>query len=183
MNITKVLAVAVAGAYLLLYPNESLFSAIYILGAAIICYGLFTCVAYYVQRNRDDLEETNKRTVFSLVIGILALICGILIIIKSDLVAGYFPVVSGMFVLAAGILTSAEAIVSWKVYAAWKSKLAVGVATIVLGVILLFCNFDHGTAVRLVGTVMLYLGTTGIVENISEKRQLPDTEQADIADN
>lgn len=177
LNIIKMLALAVAGVYLLLYPKESLFTAIYILGIAVGCYGLFTCLAYLIQRGQKDQEGKAKRSVFSLVIGIPALICGIILAVKPDLVADYFPFVSGIFVLAAGILSSAEAIVSWKVSAAWKSKLGVGVATIVLGVIFMFCEFDHGTAVRLLGTVMLYLGATGLFEGKSEKPQLPDAEQ------
>ena len=179
LNIIKMLALAVAGVYLLLYPKESLFTAICILGIAVGCYGLFTCLAYLVLRGKKDQDGKAKRSVFSLVIGIPALVCGILLAVKPDLVADYFPVVSGLFVLAAGILSSAEAIVSWKVNAAWKSKLGVAVATIVLGVLFMFCEFDHGTAVRLLGTVMLYLGAAGLFEGKSEKPKLPDAEQTD----
>ena len=115
-------------------------------------------------------QEEKKRTVLSLLIGILALACGIFAVVKPETVAQYFPILAGLLVLSTGILRSAETIVHRKEFAAWKPVLAVSVATIVLGAILLFCSFDQQTTVRILGTVMLYLGATGAVETGGEKK-------------
>ena len=170
MNVIKMFVLALTGAFLLLYPLASLYTVIIILGIAIICYGLISCVGYFVDRSRKDQEDNKKRTIFSLLIGILALACGIFTVTKPEMIAEYFPILAGLLVLVAGILRTAETIVHRKEFAAWKPVLAVSLATIVLGTILLLCSFDQQTTVRILGTVMLYLGATGAVETGGEKK-------------
>jgi uncharacterized membrane protein HdeD (DUF308 family) len=169
MNVVKMLVLALAGVILLIYPVASLHTAIVILGIALIGYGAASCLAFIMERAKKEQEE-KKRTVLSFLIGILALACGIFAVVKPETVAQYFPILAGLLVLSIGILRSAETIVHKKEFAAWKPVLAVSLATIVLGAILLFCNFDQQTTVRMLGTVMLYLGATGAVETGSEKK-------------
>ncbi len=170
LNFIKMILIAVAGVYLLLYPIELLNSAIYVLGVVIAIYGLLTCLAYFIQRGKKDQNGQNKRTLFSLLISIFALVCGIFMICKPDVVSESFPIIAGIFVLAAGILSSAEAVGKRNEFAAWKSKLAFALATVALGAILIFCKFDQGTTVRMLGTIMLYIGALGAVESRSEEQ-------------
>ena len=170
MNVIKMLVLALAGVVLLVYPVASLHTAIVILGIALIGYGAASCIAFIAERVKKEQEEEKKRTVLSLLIGILALACGIFAVAKPETVAQYFPILAGLLVLSTGILRSAETIVHRKEFAAWKPVLAVSLATVVLGAILLFCSFDQQTTVRILGTVMLYLGATGAVETGGEKK-------------
>ena len=169
MNVIKMLVLALAGVILLIYPVASLITVIVILGIALIGYGAVSCIGFIVERAKKEQTE-KKRTVLSLLIGILALACGIFTVTKPEMIAEYFPILAGLLVLVAGILRTAETIVHRKEFAAWKPVLAVSVATIVLGAILLFCSFDQQTTVRILGTVMLYLGATGAVETGNEKK-------------
>ena len=167
INFVKMLAFAAAGVYLLVYPLESLYSVIYVLGLVIGGYGFFTCLAYLLQRKDPDAQ--NRKSIFSFVIGILALACGIFTALKPDIVSGSFPFVAGILVLATGILLCMEAIVGRNGFTYWKYDLAFSIATIVIGGILMFCSFDQVTTVRMLGTVMVYLGAVGAVENRSGK--------------
>ena len=169
MNVIKMLVLALAGVILLIYPVASLITVIFILGIALIGYGAVSCIGFIVERAKKEQTE-KKRTVLSLLISILALACGIFTVTKPEMIAEYFPILAGLLVLVAGILRTAETIVHRKEFAAWKPVLAVSVATIVLGAILLFCSFDQQTTVRILGTVMLYLGATGAVETGGEKK-------------
>ena len=169
MNVIKMFVLALTGAFLLLYPLASLYTVIIILGIAIICYGLISCVGYFVDRSRKDQEDNKKRTIFSLLIGILALACGIGIVVKPNTVGEYFPTLVGLLILATGILSGADAFGRRKESANWKPMLAVSLATLVLGAIILFRHFDQETTVRILGTAMLYIGAAGAAESKEEK--------------
>ena len=71
--------------------------------------------------------------------------------------------------LATGILSCMETIIGKNGLIYWKYDLAFSLATIVIGAILMFCSFDQVTTVRMLGTVMVYLGALGAVENRSGK--------------
>ena len=163
INFIKMLAFAAAGIYLLVFPLETLYSVIYVLGLVIGVYGLFTCLGYLLQRKDPDVQ--NRKSIFSFVIGLLALVCGIFMALKPDVVSESFPFVAGMFVLATGILSLMETIIGRNGLAYWKYDLAFSLATIVIGAIIMFCTFDQVTTVRMLGTVMVYLGAVGSVEN------------------
>lgn len=163
INFVKMLAFAAAGVYLLVYPLETLYSVIYVLGLVIGVYGLFTCLGYLLQRKDPDAQ--NRKSIISFVIGILALACGVFMAINPNIVSQYFPFVAGIFVLATGILSCMETIIGRNGLAYWKYDLAFSLATIVIGAILMFCTFDQVTTVRMLGTVMVYLGAVGAVEN------------------
>ena len=167
INFVKMLAFAAAGVYLLVYPLESLYSVIYVLGLVIGCYGIITCLAYLLQRKDPDAQ--NRKSIFSLIVGLLALVCGIFMALKPNVVSQYFPYVAGLLVLATGILSCMETIIGKNGLIYWKYDLAFSLATIVIGAILMFCTFDQVTTVRMLGTVMVYLGAVGAVENRSGK--------------
>ena len=167
INFVKMIAFAAAGVYLLVYPLETLYSVIYVFGLVIGVYGLFTCLGYLLQRK--DADAQNRKSIFSFVIGIIALACGAYTAFNPNVVSESFPFVAGMFVLATGILSLMEAIVGRNGFAYWKYDMAFSIATIVIGIILMFCTFDQVTTVRMLGTVMVYLGAVGAVENRSGK--------------
>ena len=164
MNTIKMLVLAITGAFLLLYPLASLYTAIIVLGIALICYGVAACVAFIAERVRKDREKEKKRTFVSLLIGIFALSLGICTVVKPEVVADLFPTLVGLFVLAAGVLSGADAFGRRKESAGWTTMLAVSLATVVLGAIVLFRRFDQETTVRILGTVLLYLGAAGAAE-------------------
>ena len=89
INFVKMLAFAAAGVYLLVYPLETLYSVIYVLGLVIGVYGLFTCLGYLLQRKDPDAQ--NRKSIISFVIGILALACGVFMAINPNIVSQYFP--------------------------------------------------------------------------------------------
>ena len=171
MNVIKMFVLALTGAFLLLYPLASLYTVIVVLGIAMICYGVVSCVGFFVERSRKEQKEKKKRTVISLLIGILVLACGIFVVVKPNTVADYFPTLVGLLVLVAGILSCAEAIGRRKESAEWKYMLAVSLATLVLGAIILFRRFDQETTVRILGTGMLYLGAAGAAESKDETEE------------
>ena len=165
INFIKMLAFAAAGVYLLVYPLESLYSVIYVIGLVIGVYGLFTCLGYLLQRK----DAQNRKTIISFIVGILALMCGVCMALNPNLVSKYFPYVAGIFVLAIGILSCMETIVGKNGLSYWKFDMAFSLATMVIGAILMICTFDQITTVRMLGTVMVYLGALGAVENRSGK--------------
>ena len=147
MNILKGVFIALAGVFLLLFPTESLYTITIYLGIAMVCYGAFTIIAFFVSRSKDQSEQSaksrNQGKIISLIIGALVLICGIVSLAKPELVVEFFPRLVSVFVLAAGVLGIADAI-----------------ATVILGGIILVRPFDEVSIVRILGTVLLYLGAS-----------------------
>ena len=60
MNILKGVFVALAGILLLLFPTESLYTITIYLGIAMVCYGAFTIIAFFVSRSKDNTEQSEK---------------------------------------------------------------------------------------------------------------------------
>ncbi len=169
INILKGLVFAVLGILLLLFPVESLYTVILYVGIAAVCYGVFSAAAFLISRSkekkgREQNEKSRQRgKIFSLAIGILALAGGIVVLLRPELVAQFFPRLTGAAVLAAGVLCLVKAFGIRKENGAWKALIAISAATIILGGILLFRPFDEGTTVRILGSIMLYLGAGSMV--------------------
>jgi uncharacterized membrane protein HdeD (DUF308 family) len=168
LSILKGLLVAIAGVLLLLFPTESLYTVLIYLGIAMVCYGAVTIIAFFVSRSKAETEQSekskNQGKIISLVTGILALACGIVVLAKPELVVEFFPRLVSAFVLAAGAACIAKAISKRKESDGWIHMFAIAVATVILGGIILFRPFDEVTIVRILGTVLLYLGAGSAVE-------------------
>lgn len=168
INILKSLLIAVAGVFLLLFPSESLNTVLFYLGIAMVCYGVFTIIAFFISRSKADAEQSekskNQGKIISLVIGILVLVCGIVVLTKTELVIQFFPRLASVFILVVGVACIAKALSKRKEDESWLNLLAIAVATVILGGIILFRPFDELTIVRILGTVMLYLGAEATVE-------------------
>ena len=164
MNILKGVFIALAGVFLLLFPTESLYTITIYLGIAMVCYGAFTIIAFFVSRSKDQSEQStkskNQGKIISLIIGALVLICGIVSLAKPALVVEFFPRLVSVFVLAAGVLSIAEAIAKRKESDGWIHLFAIAIATVILGCIILVRPFDEVSIVRILGTVLLYLGAS-----------------------
>ncbi|MCR5137072.1 MAG: DUF308 domain-containing protein [Oscillospiraceae bacterium] len=169
INILKMLAIALAGVLLLFFPVASLYTVIIDIGIALLVYGVFSVVAFLISRNRKkEGKERSEKSIergklVSIVIGVVALVCGIVVLVRPALIAEFFPTLVALFVIVAGVLMVIKAIGRKKESEGWKSMLAIALATVILGVILLIKPFDEGTTVRILGTVMLYLGAAGTV--------------------
>ena len=168
LNILKSLLVAIAGVFLLLFPSESLNTVLFYLGIAMVCYGAFTIISFFTSRSKEAAEQSeaskNQGKIISLVLGILVLICGIVVLAKTELVIQFFPRLASVFILAVGVACIAKALSRRKEDDSWLNLLATAVATVILGGIILFRPFDELTIVRILGTVMLYLGAGAAVE-------------------
>lgn len=168
MNILKGVFVALAGILLLLFPTESLYTITIYLGIAMVCYGAFTIIAFFVSRSKENTEQSekskNQGKIISLVMGILVLVCGIVVLTKTELVIQSFPRLASVFILAVGVASIAKALSNRKEDNRWLNMLATAVATVILGGVILFRPFDELTIVRILGTVMLYVGAGAAVE-------------------
>ena len=167
INVLKSLLIAIAGVYLLLFPSESLNTVLFYLGIAMVCYGAFTIISFFISRKRQaeeqDEKSKNQGKIISLVFGILVLICGIVVLTKTELVIQFFPRLASIFILTVGVVCIAKALSTRKENSNWLHLLATAVATVILGGIILFRPFDELTIVRILGTVMLYLGAEAAV--------------------
>ena len=167
MNILKGVFVALAGILLLLFPTESLYTITIYLGIAMVCYGAFTIIAFFVSRSKDNTEQSekskNQGKIVSLLIGAIVLVCGTVALVKPELVVQFFPRLVSAFIIAAGILSVANAIAKRKESDGWIHLFAIAVATVILGGIILIRPFDEVSIVRILGTVLLYLGASATV--------------------
>ena len=167
LNILKSLLIAIAGVFLLLFPSESLQTVLFYLGIAMVCYGVFTIIAFFISRGKEPAEQSekskNQGKIISLVLGILVLVCGVVVLTKTELVIQFFPRLASIFILTVGVACIPKALSTRRENGNWLNLLAIAVATVILGGIILFRPFDELTIVRILGTVMLYLGAGAAV--------------------
>ena len=168
-NIIEMIVLIITGLIILVYPGHSITIADYILGGALILYGVFNIVQFIL----------GERKSISLIAGIIAAAAGIFALAQPDKLAAIFPIFVGLVLVFSGMRDLINAI-RMRHYTKnlWKFALALAFITIAVGVILVINPFkDIETVVIIIGIALIYDGIVGLV--LAIKGENPEGEKTE----
>lgn len=144
----------VLGLVLLIWPAASSLALCRLLGAALLLYGLFNLVGFFL---RDSGMGAFRLELF---LGVVATGVGIFFLVQPRLVLSFLPIVMGVYVVIDSAVALKRTLELYRMeYHRWWLSLVLALVGIVLGLVLVFRPFAVTTTFfRLVGVVFLYLG-------------------------
>ena len=144
----------VLGLVLLIWPAASSLALCRLLGAALLLYGLFNLVGFFL---RDSGMGAFRLELF---LGVVATGVGIFFLVQPRLVLSFLPIVMGVYVVIDSAVALKHTLELYRMeYHRWWLSLVLALVGIVLGLVLVFRPFAVTTTFfRLVGVVFLYLG-------------------------
>ena len=144
----------VLGLVLLIWPAASSLALCRLLGAALLLYGLFNLVGFFL---RDSGMGAFRLELF---LGVVATGVGIFFLVQPRLVLSFLPIVMGVYVVIDSAVALKRTLELYRMeYHRWWRSLVLALVGIVLGLVLVFRPFAVTTTFfRLVGVVFLYLG-------------------------
>ena len=162
-NIIEMIILIITGLIILVYPGHSITIADYILGGALILYGVFNIVQYIL----------GERKAISLVAGIVAAGAGIFALTQPDKLAAIFPIFVGLVLIFSGLRDLINALkMRHNFKTLWKIALALAFITITVGVILVINPFKNiETVVIIIGIGLIYDGIVGLILAIKGEPQ------------
>lgn len=162
---------ALMGVALIIFPQISMNVVCCILGAFIIILGVIKICAYF----SDD--RYNIAFQFDLALGILAIVLGIVFIAKTNWVLSFFSTVLGIFITTGGLFSVQASIDAKRIgLNAWGGLLALSIASMAVGIILIFCPiksltlmtrlYGIGCALEGISRIFTAVYTTQRIKNI-----------------
>ena len=144
----------VLGLVLLIWPAASSLALCRLLGAALLLYGLFNLVGFFL---RDSGMGAFRLELF---LGVVATGVGIFFLVQPRLVLSFLPIVMGVYVVIDSAVALKRTLELYRMeYHRWWLSLVLALVGIVLGLVLVFRPFAVTTTFfRLVGVAFLYLG-------------------------
>lgn len=175
----------VLGLVLLIWPAASSLALCRILGGALLLYGLFNLVGFFL---RDSGMGAFRLELF---LGVVATGVGIFFLVQPRLVLSFLPIVMGVYVVIDSAVALKRTLELYRMeYHRWWLSLVLALVGIVLGLVLVLRPFAVTTAFfRLVGVVFLYLGisdfwslwrVSSLVRELREKGAI-DVDPIDIS--
>ena len=127
------LAYVVAGVLLIIFPDVSANVISWIIGIALIVYGIVSLTAYFLADIRDTLYNNN------FVIGLMTIVFGLVVIVKKDMIMNLIPFILGLVIVSSGLAKLHRSIIAYRIhYSASMTYGLLGVVSIILGLITMF---------------------------------------------
>lgn len=122
-----------AGLLLIVYPESSRDLIAYVLGIALVVYGIVSLTTYFV----INVKESLRRNEFS--IGIMAILAGLIVIFKQNILLDIIPVLLGLVIIADGIDKLQTAVVAKRIGSSqYATYVVLAAVSIVLGLVVMF---------------------------------------------
>lgn len=154
---------ALLGAVMFMRPILALTVIMLIAGWMLFILGAITLVDGFVHR-----KDRNSSLSMGIIGGVLELVIGLCIIISPDTFAVYLYIMMGIIVTMTGVGDVVEAFSLRKAHVArWGVALALGLLTIVFGILVVLAPFAFLWAVTVItGIALLFDGITEIVAGV-----------------
>lgn len=155
-----------------IWPEMVASAANYILGGIILIVGIIYLAISFWSKQRSFL------TGFGVVFSVILIVIGVFMLLKPEFVLSLFPMIIGGIIVVHGILDLKYSIelVSLK-YKYWWVALIIAVATLGLGVLLLFNPFSAvKLAFRIIGVILIVDGASDFWIGFQVKRAMPNEE-------
>lgn len=153
------------GIWLLIMQRQALDIICWILGAALIIYGVFVTIGYFTN-NQNDKENLSS---FDLAKGVVFSVMGVLVIV-SAWIFSIITVVIGILLIINGIVSLQKALYIRRnlgnSYNGWKLTAINAIITTAFGVVLLFIPTDEIISI-IIGIALIWYGVSSIVNYIA----------------
>ena len=153
------------GIWLLIMQRQALDIICWILGAALIIYGVFVTIGYFTN-NENDKENLSS---FDLAKGVVFSVMGVLVIV-SAWIFSIITVVIGILLIINGIVSLQKALYIRRnlgnSYNGWKLTAINAIITTAFGVVLLFIPADEIISI-IIGIALIWYGVSSIVNYIA----------------
>ena len=149
-----------AGLLLIVYPESSRDLIAYVLGIALVVYGIVSLTTYFV----INVKESLRRNEFS--IGIMAIFAGLIIIFKQQILLDIIPILLGLVIVADGFGKLQNAVVAKRIGSSqYATYIVLAAVSIVLGFVIMF--FLTGADLQkilfvVIGVSLVYCGISDI---------------------
>lgn len=160
------------GSVFAIWPEIVANAANYILGGIILIVGIVYLAMSFWSKQRNFL------TGFGIIFSVVLIVIGVFMLLKPVFVLSLFPMIVGGIIIIHGIIDLKRSIelASLK-YKLWWIALIIAVATIGLGVLLVFNPFSAVTlAFRIIGVILIVDGISDFWIGFQVKRAMPNEE-------
>ncbi len=168
--ITTSLLCILFGLILCIWPEGVANAANYVLGAIILVVGIiYLALSFWA-------KERNFMTGFGMVFSVVLIAIGVFMFLQPEFVLSLLPMIIGGIIVMHGIVDLKYSIdfASLK-YSHWWVALIISIATIGLGVLLLFNPFKAVTlAFRIIGIILLLDGISEFWLGLQMKKLMPN---------
>ncbi len=178
--IIAIILIAV-GLLLLFQPAEMMATIIWILGIAMLVFGVIGLIAGIAKKKKGEAEVSVVMPVVMIIIG------AIIMIFNQQLAAYILPLAVGAWAIVAGVMGISNGLKVQKFGSpSWKFLVIIGVVQIVVGVIILGTIFgSDGSGVGLLlGILLLVFGILNLVDwatfNTAKRKHLSESERLTI---
>lgn len=146
------------GIVLIIWPGTSVKVACMILGGALLLYGVLQIILYLFAKERTIYLQG------MLLFGIVLAVIGAWILLKPESIMKAVPVIVGIIIVIYGINNAVQSVDLKKLgYGNWWIACLLGLATIVLGAVLIFKPFGViNTVTRVIGGFLIYDGLSDL---------------------
>ena len=139
----------IAGLILIIWPEASRAVICYVLGAALLIYGVYRIVAYFIKDLPMQLQ-------FGVAIGAACIVAGLLLMFKAGFVITVFGVIVGLILIADGVFRLQNALDIRRMGGRGFAPLLIcALVMLVFGVVLLFNPFTAVITATIIGGVSL----------------------------
>lgn len=141
----------IAGLVLIIWPEASRQAICYVLGAALLIYGLYRVAAYFIRTLPMQLQ-------FGVAIGVACTLAGLVLLFKADFVVTVFGVIVGIILIFDGVFRLQNALDIRRMGGSnFSSLLICALVMLALGVVLLFNPFTAVITATIIGGVSLLI--------------------------
>lgn len=154
------IAYILAGLLLVVYPESSRNLIAYVLGIAIVVYGIVSLTTYFVINVTDSLHRNEFVT------GIMAIVAGLVIIFRQQLLLDIIPILLGLVIITDGIDKLQSAVVAKRIGSPqYSTYIVLAAVSIILGLVVMF--FLNGAELQktlfvVIGVSLIYCGVSDI---------------------
>ncbi len=154
------------GIWLLIMQRQALDIICWILGAALMIYGIFVTIGYFT---KDDPEDQGSVSSIDLAKGVVFSVLGVLVIVSAWIV-DIITVVIGILLIINGIISLQKALYIRRnmgnSYNGWKLTTVNAIITTAFGIVLLFINTIDIISIA-IGIALVWYGVSSIVNYIA----------------
>lgn len=141
----------VAGLVLIIWPEAARAVICYVLGAALVVYGVYRIAAYFIRELPMQLQ-------FGVAIGAACTVAGLLLLFKADFVVTVFGVIVGVVLIFDAVIRLQNALDIRRMGGRFFLPLLLcALIVLVLGVVLLFNPFAAVITATIIGGVSLVI--------------------------
>lgn len=171
----------VLGLVLVIWPDATKLAVGYLIGAALVIFGVVQIVRYFVYEVQLDLFR------YDFVAGLLLLGAGVFLLMRPQVIVSVLPVLLGIVILIDGAVKIQQSMDLLRAgYGRWWLVMLFAVLSLAAGVLLLVDPFDAAsTLMMLIGIALIYNGATDLwtLSRVAKRiRQLRDEIQEDESD-